>query len=223
MAKVYISSTVADLETERQAVIAWLVAAGHQPIHSYRPNSETVRDSCLDDVQRCDLFVLILGHRYGVQPSDGNPTGLSITHLEYRHAKGKPRIALIRTNIPDVATSDIGDPEKLHCILKFREEVQKEVRPAEFHEGQGLIQALSTGIQDALDNIARSDTNAPTQEGASADVRAMMTKTIAEQAQAISRLSFQLERKNIENEALRQRLTERQTQSDQNYLEPSHG
>src|SRR6516164_10250580 len=120
MARVYVSSTVADLEAERQAVMDWLVAAGHQPVHSYRPNSETVRESCLDDVQRCDLYVLILGHRYGFQPSDENPTGLSITLLEYRRAKGKPRIALIRTNIPNVALSDIGDLEKLKCIQSFR-------------------------------------------------------------------------------------------------------
>ena len=37
MAKVYVSSTVADLKRERQAVIDWLVAAEHQPVHSYRP------------------------------------------------------------------------------------------------------------------------------------------------------------------------------------------
>jgi hypothetical protein len=31
MAKVYVSSTIADLQQERQAVMNWLVAAGHQP------------------------------------------------------------------------------------------------------------------------------------------------------------------------------------------------
>ena len=39
MAKVYVSSTVADLQQERQAVMDWLLAAGHQPVHSYRPDS----------------------------------------------------------------------------------------------------------------------------------------------------------------------------------------
>jgi uncharacterized protein DUF4062 len=53
MAKVYVSSTVADLEAERQAVVDWLVAAQHQVVHSYRPNSDTVRYSCLDDVDTC--------------------------------------------------------------------------------------------------------------------------------------------------------------------------
>src|SRR6516225_3077017 len=76
MAKVYVSSTVTDLEAERQAVMDWLMAAQHQFVQSERPNSDTVRDSCLDDVDKCDLYVLITGHRYGFQPSDNNPERL---------------------------------------------------------------------------------------------------------------------------------------------------
>ena len=45
----------------------WLVAAGHQPVHSYVPDSDTVQDSCLDDVNGCDLYVLIAGH-VAIQP-----------------------------------------------------------------------------------------------------------------------------------------------------------
>jgi hypothetical protein len=51
---------LADLSRER-AVLGWLVAAGHQPSHSYVPNSDTVRGSCLEDVDNCDLYVLIVG------------------------------------------------------------------------------------------------------------------------------------------------------------------
>ena len=105
MAKVYVSSTIADLRQERQAVVEWLVAAGHQPVHSYLPDSATVRDSCVEDVDSCDLYVLIVGHRYGLQPAEDNPEGLSITQLEFRRAGQSdiPRIALLRTSIPDVS------------------------------------------------------------------------------------------------------------------------
>jgi hypothetical protein len=52
-----------------------------------------------------------------------------------------------------------------------------------------------------------------------------MLKTITDQAQAISRLSLQLEAKNIENEALRQRVTAIETRNpaDSDGLEQSHG
>jgi uncharacterized protein DUF4062 len=84
MARVYVSSTIADLKRERQAVLNWLRVARHQAIDSYLPDSETVRKSSLDDVGKCDLYVLILEHRYGFVPADGNPDGLSITQLEFR-------------------------------------------------------------------------------------------------------------------------------------------
>ena len=45
MAKVYVSSTIADLKQVRQAVVDWLRAARHQAVDSYTPDSEMVRDS----------------------------------------------------------------------------------------------------------------------------------------------------------------------------------
>jgi hypothetical protein len=152
MARVYVSSTIADLRRERQEVIDWLVAARHQVVHSYRPNSETVRDSCLDDVDTCDLYVLILGHRYGYQPKDNNSEGLSITHLEFCRAgeSGIPRVALLRTSIPDVSVSDMENSERAARVLAFREEVARAVRPALFDDKAGLIQGLSTGVAAEL-------------------------------------------------------------------------
>ena len=157
MAKVYVSSTIIDLKQERQAVVDWLRAARHQAVDSYLPDSDTVRDSCLDDVGTCELYVLILGHRYGFQPPDKNPEGVSITQLEFRRAGecGIPRIALVRTSIPDVRLSEFDDPEKAALVRAFREEVAREVRPAEFSDLQGLIQGLSTGFLAALEKLGK--------------------------------------------------------------------
>ena len=157
LARVYVSSTIADLTGERGAVLDWLRLARHQAVDSYLPDSDTVRDSCLEDVAACDLYVLILGHRYGFQPSDDNPAGLSITQLEFRQAGecGIPRVALLRTSLPDVRLSDLQDPARAPLVLAFRDEVTREVRPAEFSDLQGLIQGLSTGIQNELDKQAK--------------------------------------------------------------------
>ena len=125
MAKVYVSSTVADLAEERRAVLEWLRLARHQAVDSYLPDSDTVRDSCLADVGSCDLYVLIVGHRYGFQPPEDNPEGLSITQLEFRRAGecGIARVALLRTSIPDVSLSEIGDPRRAALVHAFRAEV----------------------------------------------------------------------------------------------------
>ena len=135
----------------------WLVEAGHQPVHSYRPASETVRESCLDDIDDCDLYVVIVGHRYGFQPEQDNPEKLSITHLEFRRAGQSrvPRVALLRTSVPDVRLSDLRDPQKAPLMASFEAEVRHEVRPAEFSDRGGLIQGLSTGVQNELEKLHR--------------------------------------------------------------------
>ena len=156
VARVYVSSTVADLQAERQAVFDWLRLARHQAVDSYLPDSETVRASCLDDVGDCDLYVLIVGHRYGFQPAEDNLEGLSITQSEFRQAGecGIPRVALLRTSVPDVELSDLEAPARAPLVLGFRAEVASAVRAAEFSDLQGLIQGLSTGVQGELGKLA---------------------------------------------------------------------
>jgi hypothetical protein len=153
MARVYVSSTIAHLERERRAVMDWLVAARHQPVHSYVPSSGRVRESCLDDVDGCDLYVLILGDRYGFVPEDGNPEGLSITHLEFRRAGQSrvPRIALLRTGVPGAGVSGVEDSQQARLVAAFRAEVTREVRAVEFGDLHGLVQELSSGVQAVLD------------------------------------------------------------------------
>lgn len=155
MARVYVSSTLVDLRAERQAVMEWLIAAGHQPVHSYAPDTDTVRESCLKDVESCDVYVLILGHRYGHQPESDNPESLSITQLEYRRAKAKgiPKIALLQTSIPHIALSDLHVPERLEKVKAFRDEVGADVRAGEFTNEAELIHALSTGMAHLMDRL----------------------------------------------------------------------
>ena len=188
MAKVYVSSTVADLQAERRAVIDGLVQARHQPVHSYLPDSETVRDSCLADVDGCDLYVLILGHRYGFIPETNNPERLSITHLEFRRADRKPRLALQRTSVPDIALSDLRDPERSSRVWDFHAEVNKALRAAQFADEADLIAALSAGIQQQLEKL-NTATVAPNDPAVLA---------------IITTLTRQVDAKDAENQALRQ-------------------
>ena len=79
MARVYVSSTIADLTEERRAVLDWLRLARHQAVDSYLPDSDTVRDSCLDDVAACDLYVLIAGAPVRV-PAPAGQSGGPVDH-----------------------------------------------------------------------------------------------------------------------------------------------
>ena len=176
MARIYVSSTVDDLRNERLAVMEWLVADGHQPIHGYIADSATVRENALDDISRCDAYVLILGHRYGFQPVENNPERLSITHLEFRRAAHMPRIALLRTNVPDVRLTDLQDTAKAAMVAAFRDEVHREIRAAEFSDLQELILALSIGIQHALKGSAPQEPSRAPVERLGRPFRAAPTK-----------------------------------------------
>lgn len=59
----YISSTLADLADERQAVKNAL-SRHYAVVESYEADSGTLRQSCVDDVQNCALYIGIFGLRY---------------------------------------------------------------------------------------------------------------------------------------------------------------
>lgn len=91
MARVYISSTYADLTEYRLEVLNTLRRMQQEVIamEDYAAADERPLVKCLADVERCDYYVGIFAMRYGfVPPNDNgdNPAGKSITELEYRHA-----------------------------------------------------------------------------------------------------------------------------------------
>lgn len=157
MARIYISYTFLDLGTERAWVDQWLRKNGHEPVGSTGPDSRPVLNSCLADIDTCQLYILLQGHRYGYRPTEDNPEDLSITCLEYRHAGNNniPRIVLQRTGIPHESLSDIYKPDEMAKVKAFRDEVAgtNGVRPAPFNDEDGLIAALREGVDKELKRL----------------------------------------------------------------------
>lgn len=198
MAKIYVSSTIADLSAERKAVMDWLVQARHQPIHSYLPDSETVRDSCLANIDSCDLYVLILGYRYGHQLVNNNPDNLSITHMEFRRAENKPRVALLAQHIPDIALSDLNDDQRRPLVMAFRKEVSNILRPGQFKDEASLIAALSAGVQAELEKLTSKSPVVSTDDPAALAI--------------IGKLTLEKQATENENQQLRERIQELENQ-----------
>jgi len=97
MAKVYVSSTYADLQECREQVRLVLRRMGHEDVAMEYYVSEDQRpvDKCLDDIAACDLYVGIFAWRYGWMPPAKNPEGYSITEMEYRQAVKSNKPCLI--------------------------------------------------------------------------------------------------------------------------------
>jgi len=102
-AKVFISST-GDLKELRRAALDVVLSLEMQPImYEYWPQKDaTPADVCCQKVKESNIFLCILGSRYG---SDG-PSGMSMTEFEYRTALSAGLPILVYVQNPLSATDE---------------------------------------------------------------------------------------------------------------------
>lgn len=84
--KVFVSSTIKDMPNERVASLNAIKEIGAEPIMSEFTIEAQSKDSvrtCLEKVKESDIYILILGGKYGWQPEDTE----SITEMEYQTAQ----------------------------------------------------------------------------------------------------------------------------------------
>lgn len=126
--QVFISSTYADLQEERQEVIQALleldcIPAGMELFPAASEDQWTLIKKVIDD---CDYYMVIIAGRYG---SIG-PDGFSYTEMEYRYAleTGKPIIGFVHRNPGELTANrcEITDDGKTK-LGAFRDFVQKKM------------------------------------------------------------------------------------------------
>lgn len=98
--KIYISSTYQDLIDHRAAVDRTLRRMGHDVIgmEQYVAEGSKPLNRCRTDVRNANLYVVIVGWRYGYVPPDQDGYGaFSITHIELKEAvaAGKSVLAFL--------------------------------------------------------------------------------------------------------------------------------
>jgi hypothetical protein len=94
--QVFVSSTYKDLKDERQAVVSAILEAGHIPagMELFASGDKSQLETIKRWIEDSDVFMLILGGRYGSVESD---SGKSYIELEYdlANACGKPYFAAV--------------------------------------------------------------------------------------------------------------------------------
>lgn len=107
--QVFISSTYTDLKNEREAAVEAILKAGHIPagMELFKAGDEQLT-TIKKWIDESDIYVLILGKRYG---SIDSKSGLSYTEIEYRYAidNDMPVFAIIMSdkNANDKIESDM--------------------------------------------------------------------------------------------------------------------
>lgn len=149
----YLSSTLRDLEAERRGVLDAL--SGECFVRqSYRASEDALVETCLNDVAQCDLFIVILGLRYGHVPGKPfrNPKKLSISELEYQQAGkvGIPRLVFLKDEDAvsykqtDAKTKE-HPPERIEA---FRAAASADQRAAVFKDVTDLRESVLKGFRD---------------------------------------------------------------------------
>lgn len=126
--QVFVSSTYADLQEERQEVMQALleldcIPAGMELFPAANEDQWTLIKQVIDD---CDYYIVILGGRYGSIGPDGH----SYTEMEYRYAvdSGKPVIAFVHKNPGSLPANKCEDSDAGKAGLEgFRDLVQQKV------------------------------------------------------------------------------------------------
>lgn len=94
--QIFVSSTFTDLLEERQAAVQAILRAGNIPagMELFSAGNKSQLDTIKKWIEESDIYVLILGGRYGSLEAESQ---LSYTEIEYRYALelGKPFFALV--------------------------------------------------------------------------------------------------------------------------------
>lgn len=146
MVTIYLSSTLKDLLPEREAVKQAL--SGKAVVkESYDADENSVRESCLKDVEGSDVYVGLIGLRYGFIPPGKSK---SITELEFDQAQDskKPILLFIKDEASILAVDTDAhtrehDPELIKSFRARLTAGSDDVpRPAVFKDPAGLKEKL---------------------------------------------------------------------------------
>ena len=112
--KIFISSTINDLPNERKGALKAVEKAGGFPMMSeftIEAQSNDSLSTCLSKVMESDIYILILGGRYGWQQKGKE----SITELEYNTA--------LSSHLPILVFNTMYDKEPLQKQFEAKVEV----------------------------------------------------------------------------------------------------
>ena len=125
--RIFISSTMKDLVNERSQVRERLISFNFEPVNAEDLPSSTARswDALEKEIRSCNVFVLLLGERYGWIPTEGPHAneGKSITHLEFEEAERLriPVLAFLKELSYEDTDRNSDDAKKRD---KFRETIR---------------------------------------------------------------------------------------------------
>jgi hypothetical protein len=176
--KVFVSSTIKDLESIRESVRNLIIALGYTPIMSeYNDFGSTPTESatrtCYQAVKKCDMGIVIIAKRYGTKDA---VTGTSITHGEYREMSksGIPYFVFVESEVlsyqkvyqenqaegsPKISYPDVDQPDDLFGFIREVSNNETGIFRIEFDGQNSLCEAIKGQIARHFAYVLRNRTD----------------------------------------------------------------
>jgi tyrosinase len=158
--RVFLSSTLVDLDSYRKAATHALERTGSQvgrmEVFGARPEDAT--RASLRDVEESDLFVGIYAHRYGYIPTSP-PSKISITEQEYDKAKEleKPMFCFIIDPNHPWSLAMVEDEPGKSLLHTFKEKISKDHTPDYFTNPDDLAMKVATAVSNFINKRMRDE------------------------------------------------------------------
>jgi hypothetical protein len=182
---VFLCSTYADLAGERERVLDAVrrLQLEHDSMEFFGARSGLPIETCLEEVRRSDVLVVIVGHRYGsIVPE----LGISFSEAEYRegHRLGKPCLVYVRDeNAPVLLKNVERDPERLQLLESWKATLTQRHTIAPFSDPHALAVQVAADLSrtvQALEQAAAVRDTKPVQPRTSltSDVESLLEEAI---------------------------------------------
>jgi len=166
---VFICSTYSDLSAERESVLDAIrrLQLQHDSMEFFGARAEQPIETCLDEVRRSDVLIVIVGHCYGsIVP------GLGISYSEAEYNEGyrleKPCLVYVRDGMPLLSSHTERDPDKLKHLERWKSTLHQRHTVATFQDCQNLVVKVVVDLSRMIKNL--KEAVCPTRQPAAREV-----------------------------------------------------
>ncbi len=155
---VFVCSTYADLSDEREAVLDSIrrLQLQHDSMEFFGARANQPIETCLQEVRRSNILVVIVSHKYGSLVSE---MGISFSEAEYveGYALQKPCLVYMRDeNVPILPKYMERDPEKLQLLEKWKETLQERHTVATFQDSHDIAVQVAADLSRTISGLEDS-------------------------------------------------------------------
>lgn len=156
---VFICSTFSDLSSEREAVMDSVrrLQLQHDSMEFFGARSGQALETCLEEVRKSDVLVVIVGHRYGTIVQE---RGTSFSEAEYEegHRLNKPCLVYIRDDDEPILPKLMEtDPEKLRLLNRWKTTLRNRHTVASFRQGHDLAVQVAADLSRSVNQLEEAE------------------------------------------------------------------